>query len=218
MTKVIPIITWTGDNAVALSRTLDTVSDWETVYLYTTETYENTQRVLGNSFKGSGNVVVFTTNNPDTTVSDMKNQGILDVSADWPDAYVIFLEAGDQIGLTELCTDDITTDDPVYYGAVAGEYHGKVFEPLYEILEYSLPEMVCDTPFRLSPISLAMNTIAKIIEVTMQIVFKVSVQMTDLTPPRKVYSRTIATEMMAFRINGRPKGSNTISWRVTQTR
>ena len=150
MTKVIPIITWTGDNAVALSRTLDTVSDWETVYLYTTETYENTQRVLGNSFKGSGNVVVFTTNNPDTTVSDMKNQGILDVSADWPDAYVIFLEAGDQLGITELCTDDITTDDPVYYGAVAGEYHGKVFEPLYEILEYSLPLSTCGILFNVT--------------------------------------------------------------------
>lgn len=149
MTKVIPIITWTGENAVALSRTLDTVSDWETVYLYTTETYENTQRVLGNSFKGTGDVVVFTTNDPNTSVAEMKNRGILDVAADWPDSYVIFLEAGDQIGLTELCTDDIV-GDPVYFGAVAGEYHGKVYEPLYEILEDSLPLSTCGIFFNVS--------------------------------------------------------------------
>ena len=55
-------------------------------------------------------------------------------------------------------------------------------------------------------------------DTTRQNVFKESVQMSDFTPPRKVYSHTKATVMATFRINGNPNGSNTSSYNVRQTR
>ena len=73
-------------------------------------------------------------------------------------------------------------------------------------------------PEKLSPKSLAMNTIASTMETIIQTVFKVSVQITDLTPPRNVYSSTMPTEITTFRMNGSPSGSKIINWSVTQTR
>ena len=63
-----------------------------------------------------------------------------------------------------------------------------------------------------------MNTIASTMETIMQTVFNVSVQITDFTPPRNVYSSTMATETITFRMNGSPSGSKIINWSVTQTR
>ena len=63
-----------------------------------------------------------------------------------------------------------------------------------------------------------MNTIASTIDTIMQMVLSASVQITDFTPPRKVYTRTIPMHTRTFTMNGSPSGPNTISWRVTQTR
>ena len=79
------------------------------------------------------------------------------------------------------------------------------------IREYPLWGTDAVIPLKSIPKSLAMNMMVNMIETTMQTVFRVSFQITDFTPPLNVYRRTMAIDTAAFRTNGRPSGSKTIS-------
>ena len=62
------------------------------------------------------------------------------------------------------------------------------------------------------------NQMHNITETSKQVVFRVSVQIKDFTPPRNVQSQTMPTVMITLSIKGKSQGLKTNSCRVKQTR
>lgn len=135
MINIIPVITWDGSDAILLSRTLKSVREFSVVHLWTTETYRNTHRVISNANIGDTTDLKVFEVSPGNPLGRIKNQGIQEVYNENPEAYLIFLQAGDLVRVTPE-PDDIGID-PIYLGETQGEYWDGA--KLYEILEDSYP-------------------------------------------------------------------------------
>lgn len=82
----------------------------------------------------------------------------------------------------------------------------------------SLPATASHIEPNVKPRDLLMKMVQRAMETIMQKVFRKSIQITALTPPRNVYAMRINTVTATLTKNGRPNGPNTIICRAMHTR